>query len=136
MLSLIILNMLWLHLSWHDIQSTGGLKIGTPHRNAKGAIFLPIECDISGTKTVTEKPVGINSGVVVRKVVAKIRKKQIHIWIVGTLAHGRYESAVCPEVKLGSIEPGEYEIFYNSPDNSEVSLGTTIILAPTSAVSK
>ena len=45
---------------WKFIQDIGGMSVGNPYKNSDG-IVLPINCDVSGLRTITRKPTILNS---------------------------------------------------------------------------
>lgn len=110
-------------VSWDFLQSVGGIKIGTPYRDARGGVHLPIDCDISGTQAITTQPKALNSGWVVKKVRAKVKDKNIHIIIVSCLAHGRL-TGFAPDASLGRLTAGSYHVVYDDPDGTTHPMGT------------
>lgn len=110
-------------VSWDFLQSVGGIKIGTPYRDARGGAHLPIDCDISGTQAITTQPKALNSGWVVKKVRAKVKGKNIHIIIVSCLAHGRL-TGFAPAASLSRLAAGSYHVVYEDPDGTTHAMGT------------
>lgn len=111
---------------WEFVKRTGGIRISKPIIK-DGIKVLPVEYDPSGLRTVTQKPVTMNSGLVVRKIKLKRKGTQIIIRVVTQLA-GEGGRAWPPHyADLEGILPGKYHVFYETAGDAEKSLGEIVI---------
>lgn len=109
--------------SWEFMETVGGVAIGTPSRNPKGTVYLPVLCDVSGLTTITQKPTKMYSALVVAGINEKIEGKQIYI-SVGTGLASKNATCTCSGVDLGDVTAGDYQVFYFGSDGQKHSLGT------------
>ena len=98
---------------WSFMQSVGGVSIGQPHR-AKGKVYLPVQCDVSGLTTITVKPSSINSGLVVRDIRASRDGATVYVWVRTSLPHKK-DGQPCGTAELGDLPQGKYTVFYGKP---------------------
>jgi hypothetical protein len=107
---------------WEFIQSVGGIAIGTPTL-INHEWLLPIECNVSGLKTITVKPTMLNSGLVWADTEVRIKDSEIHISIETALTGMGGKSSSCGPAELGTLKSGKYIIKYLSPDMSTNYIG-------------
>jgi hypothetical protein len=108
--------------SWSFVTAVGGLEVGKPVQSS-GRWSLPIRADVSGLKTITNKPTTINSALVCEVVKARVKDQDIFLILKTTLAHGDATS-ICPAAKLGRLATGRYNVWYGAPRAKGISLGT------------
>ncbi len=109
---------------WTFVRSVGGLRYGTPVRRVDGQVLLPLEADVSGLKSFTERPTTVNSGIVCKGWRSTIHGLEIRITLDAGLAGIEGKNARCPsEVKLGKLEQGRYTLVYADPDQTTHDLG-------------
>jgi hypothetical protein len=107
---------------WQFVQSIGGLAIGTPHRDDRKHVILPVRCDISGTQTVTVHPTTGYSGLACD--LPKVHVHSTNVFItVCTILPGKRDAS-CPPADLGKLAGGDYSVFYSSPDGKREPLGS------------
>jgi hypothetical protein len=111
--------------SWDFMQEAGGIKVGQPLKIKNDTIFLPIKCDVSGLRTITQKPTMMNSALGVYKVEVKIEKNQILISVVTCIISERYNPA-CKGIYLKKIPSGKYDVFYYYANQKNL-IGSVII---------
>ena len=108
---------------WEFIQQTGGIRITEPVIK-QGKLVLPVEYDASGSRTITRKPTGANSGLVVRSVQARLKAgHQIVIWVVTQVAEKDSPTGWLHHAELKAIPPGTYEVYYADAGDPEKFLG-------------
>ena len=107
---------------WQFVQSVGGLAVGTPHRDDRKHVILPIRCDVSGTQTVTIHPTTLYSGLACDLPTVHVRSTNIFITVCTVLPGKR--DARCPPADLGKLAGGDYSVFYLSPDGKREPLGS------------
>jgi len=111
---------------WEFVKRTGGIRISKPIIK-DGKKVLPVEYDPSGLSTITQKPVTMNSGLVVREIKLKRKGSQIVIRVVTHLA-GEGGHAWPPHyADLDGIPTGRYQVYYESAGDAEKSLGEIVI---------
>jgi hypothetical protein len=113
---------------WQFVQSVGGLTIGTSHRDSRKHVILPVQCDVSGTQTITVRPTALNSGFGCDSPAVRIRSTNVSITLRTTLT-GK-GSALCPSADLGRIADGDYAVFYRDPDGKQHPLGNIHATSP------
>lgn len=108
---------------WAFVRKTGGIRISQPVM-IDGKRLLPVEYDVSGVTTVTEKPTLMNSGLAVRKIEVRQDGAQLVIRVVtqavekGTLVGpGHYAD-------LAGIPSGRYRVYYGTAGDAAKDLGT------------
>ena len=109
---------------WQFVQSVGGLTLGTPQRNDRGHVLLPVRCDVSGTQTITVRPTTMNSTLVCESPIVRVRSSTVFITLRTSVPSKRYPNASCPDADLGVLTAGEYSVIYASPDGSQHPLGS------------
>jgi hypothetical protein len=115
---------------WQFVQSVGGISLGTPNRDDRGHVLLPIRCDVSGLQTITVRPTTINSGIVCESPIVRVRSSTIFLTIRTSVPSKRYPNARCPDADLGAPTAGQYSVIYASPDGSQHPLGSIQIPRP------
>jgi len=117
----------WLYgESWQFMEAVGGIAIGSPTRNPQGSVYLPVRCDVSGLTTITTKPTAMNSALSVKSIKKKINGQKIVISVKTGLA-SKGETCTCPDVDLGNIPAGNYEVLYCGSDKKEQLLGSVTV---------
>ena len=106
---------------WQFVQSVGGIAVGTPTRDSRGHVLLPIRCDVSGVNSITTKPSTMNSALVCVAPSTRVRNSTVYLTIRTSLPAEAYDCR-CPTADLGAIAPGEYSVIYRSPRGDEHSL--------------
>ena len=109
---------------WASLQSVGGLALGTPVRDDSGRVALPIRCDVSGTQTITVRPIGIDSGSVCERPIVRVRSNTIYLTVRTMLAGREGLGGLCPPADLGKLATGTYAVIYLDPQGSHHPLGT------------
>lgn len=115
---------------WQFVQSVGGIALGTPQRDDRGHVLLPIRCNVSGFQTITVRPTTINSGIVCEPPLVRVRSSTVFLTIRTTIPSKRNPNARCPAADLGALAAGEYSVIYHSPDGSQHPLGSIQIPCP------
>jgi hypothetical protein len=115
---------------WSFVQSVGGIALGTPRRDERGHVLLPIRCDVSGTETITTRPTAINSGNVCVAPQMRVRSGTVYLTVRTSLPSKRYPNARCPDADLGELPAGQYSVIYANPDGSQHPLGSIQIPHP------
>src|SRR5262245_65300230 len=82
----------WFGEPWAFVQSVGGIRIGAATRMPDGRVQLPIECDVSGIRSITRAPQTMNSSIGVSKILAATESRRIAI----SLRTGIGEASACP----------------------------------------
>jgi len=98
---------------WRFVQSVGGMALGTPARDDRGHVLLPIHCDVATT----------NSGMVCLPPWVRVRGRMIYLTLRTSLPAAPYDSR-CPPADLGALAPGGYSVVYRSPGGDEHALGS------------
>jgi len=109
---------------WAFVQSVGGIAVGTPRRDDRGHVWLPIRCDVSGLETITTRPTTTNSGNVCVPPRVRVRSSTVYLTVRTSLPSKRYPTSRCPDADLGELPAGRYAVVYDSPDGSEHPLGS------------
>lgn len=109
---------------WQFVQSVGGLALGTPGRDDRGHVLLPLRCDVSGTQAITVQPTTMNSGLVCEAPAARVRSNTVFLTIRTFIAGSDKAEARCPAADLGAQPAGAYSVIYLSPDGSQHPLGS------------
>jgi hypothetical protein len=107
---------------WNFVQSVGGLSIGTPHRDDRKHVILPIRCDITGTQTITIRPTTGYSGLAFDLPTVHVHSTNVFVTVC-TILPGKRD-AKCPPADLGKLKGGDYSVFYLSPDGKKEPLGS------------
>jgi hypothetical protein len=105
------------HVSWSFMQSVGGISVGTPNYLESGKWHIPVDCDVSGFKTITVKPTMINSALVVRKIKTKVKADSIQVWVITSVVDKHNKSPSSSGATLKNITEGSYKIEYLNPDS-------------------
>ena len=106
------------------MRSVGGLRYGTPIRQANGQVLLPLEADVSGLKAFTEQPTALNSGIICKGWRSTVDERTVRITLDSGIAGIGGKNARCPsEVSLGKLRPGHYALVYANPDQTTHDLG-------------
>jgi hypothetical protein len=106
---------------WQFVQSVGGMAIGTPHRDDRKHVILPIRCSVAG-ETVTRHPTTGYSGLAFDTPAVRVSSTNVFLTFRTTLPGKR--DAQCPPADLGKLAGGEYAVFYRSPDGAREPVGT------------
>ena len=106
---------------WQFVQSVGGMALGTPHRDDRKHVILPIRCSVAG-ETITTHPTTAYSGLAFDTPVIRVSSTNIFLTFRTTLP-GKHD-AQCPPADLGKIAGGDYAVFYRSPDGTRQELGS------------
>ena len=112
---------------WNFVQSIGGIAVGTPARNTTGGVSLPIDCDVSGLRTVSVTPSRVNSGIACDPPLARADGQRILVTLNTSPATKKHHDSRCPAADLGPIPAGEYSVLYRDPQGSEHPLGSVQI---------
>jgi len=100
-------------LRWFEIQRYGGINISPPLSTQDG-YYLPILCDVSGTDSITIKPVALSSSNTIKRTKAKIKGLDIFISIKTSNTFFEEGLSKCKAVKLGKLGHGHYKVYYES----------------------
>ena len=109
---------------WQFVESVGGLRLGTPSRDGKGHVLLPVRCDVSGTQTISVRPTAMNSSLVCDTPYIRVRNSTVFLTIRVSAAGSRKADSRCPPADLGEPAAGLYSVVYLSPDGSQHPLGS------------
>lgn len=100
---------------WDFIQKTGGVRIESLVPCEDGWL-LTVKYDVSGMTQVTHKPEQINSGMMVRRVIAK---PTVSNYIDLEIRTSVIEEGAAPSTlhtcKLPQLRPGDYRVYYGDP---------------------
>jgi hypothetical protein len=107
---------------WQFVQSVGGLAIGTPHRDDRKHVILPIRCDITGAQTITIHPITGYSGLAFDLPAVRVHSTNVFITVC-TILPGKRDAS-CPPADLGKLAGGDYSVFYSSPGGKREPLGS------------
>lgn len=107
---------------WDFIQKTGGLRISNPIEKDEKTV-LPVEYDVSGLTTVTQKPTLINSGMTVRKIELKRNGSQIIIRVVTQVAEKGTYAGPIHYADLDGLPQGKYRVYYGTAGDAGKNLG-------------
>ena len=105
---------------WQFVQSVGGLAIGSPRRDDRKHVILPIRCSLAGD-TVTRKPTTGYSGLAFDTPIVRVSSTNVFLTFRTTLPGKR--DAQCPPADLGKIAGGDYAVFYRNPDGTREPVG-------------
>jgi hypothetical protein len=119
----VLLNFVVLHQSfsqsffsssrdWKFVQSVGGLIIGTPSRDGRKHIILPIRCNLAPKY----------SGLACDLPAVHVDSTNVFLTI-RTILPGKRDAS-CPSADLGKLAGGDYSVFYLNPDGTHESLGS------------
>jgi hypothetical protein len=109
--------------SWELIESAGGMALGEPERVSPDKVYLPVRCDVSGLQAITHQPTTLNSGMIVKRVDAKVQRRNINISIeIGAGGKGGFSQ--CQGVELRNLASGPYDVFYAGPGGQKHKLAT------------
>lgn len=117
----------WYGESWQFVQSVGGISVGVPVRLSSGKATLPINCDVSGSSTITTEPTALNSALAVKKVRARLNGQTIILSLFTTVYSSSSPSARCSDATLGQISPGSYAVVYRGSDKTSHPVATVAI---------
>ena len=109
---------------WQFVQSVGGIALGTPTRDRRGYVLLPVRCDVSGTQTITRHPTTMNSVLVCEPPSLRIHSGTVFLTIRTSVASSRNSDSRCPVADLGALPGGAYSVIYRSPDGSQQPIGS------------
>ncbi len=107
---------------WDFVQKTGGIRISNPIEK-DGNTILPVEYDVSGLTTITQKPTLINSGMTVRKIGFKRNGAQIIIRVVTQVAEKGTHAGPIHYADLDGLPPGKYQVYYGTAGDAGRFLG-------------
>ena len=117
----------WHGQSWEFVQSVGGISAGVPTRDSSGDVSLPINCDVSGSSTITHKPTTMNSALAVKKVRARVKDRTITLSLFTAVYASSFPSALCGHANIGDLPPGSYAVVYRGADKSPHQLGSVVV---------
>jgi hypothetical protein len=110
---------------WSFIQSVGGLQVGQAlQQSVQHTWRVPLYCDLSGKQTFTQTPTLVNSGMIIKKTIAKQEGHNIFISLqvekpVWTSNPSR---AQCGVILLES-SAGVHEVLYKDATGKSVHVG-------------
>src|SRR5207248_5866168 len=108
---------------WKFVQSVGGIAVGTPARDNRGHVWLPIHCDVSGTQKITVRPTNVSGMTVCEAPVVRVRSNTIFLTIRIAYTNPWNSHAVCGPADLGRLPAGTYSVVYLGPDRSQHPIG-------------
>ena len=108
---------------WDFVRKTGGIRISQPVL-IDGKRLLPVEYDVSGLTTVTEKPTLMNSGLAVRKIEIRQDGAQIVIRVVTQAVEKGALTGPGHYADLTGIPAGSYRVYYENAGDAAKDLGT------------
>jgi hypothetical protein len=116
-------------LTFSEMQKRGGILVGTPTRDKKGIVFLPVEFDISGVRKITVQPTTMDSGYIVKRVDVRVSKNEIHLTVVKAYLTSRktVSQRHSGPVRVGKIRAGEYQVFYVSSKKDKTKLADVAV---------
>jgi hypothetical protein len=97
---------------WKFVQSVGGLTIGTPSRDDRQHIILPIRCNLAVKY----------SGLACDLPAAHVDSTNV-LLTIRTILPGKRDAS-CPPADLGKLAIGNYSVFYLNPDGTREPLGS------------
>jgi hypothetical protein len=107
---------------WKFVQSTGGIRVDPPMEK-EGRKVLPIEYYVQGLMAITCQPTALCSGLAVRRIEARKVGSQIIIRVFTQLVEEGSDTGRIHYADLSEIQPGEYEVFYETPNDMTKYLG-------------
>ncbi len=107
--------------TWDFMHSVGGISIADPFRE-DGTWYLPVLCDVSGTRKVTVEPTRLNSALATADVRIQVKGMAVYVTVVTTMA-SHNQSSLCKPAALGNVPVGTYSVFYRDPDGTRHKLG-------------
>jgi hypothetical protein len=108
---------------WAFIQSVGGISIGQPV-NTQDGWYLPVNCDVSGLRTITTKPTQLNSALVCQRVLTSEDGDTLFISVQTSVVDGKLETPSCRAVNIGNLKRGRYSIKYKDPNGTSHEIGS------------
>ena len=111
--------------SWEFLQSVGGIRIGAAQKDGNGWI-LPVECDLTGLRSITTDPTVLNSELVVDRLQWQADGQQLRVSVLLKETSYATSEATCPLLRLQGLQPGRYTVFYQDRDR-QYPLGETTL---------
>lgn len=105
---------------WSFIQAVGGMKVDIKENH------LVVRCDVSGLKTVTTKPMTINSAMGVREMKCSRLGSVLQLSVV-TSAIEKGMTTECGSLDLSKYPAGPYSVVYLDPDGTTHAIETITI---------
>jgi hypothetical protein len=96
------------------LQNRGGIAIA-PVERKNGDWLLPVQCNVSGIKTITVAPSVIHASLAWSKSVARIEENTIYLQVYTAMQGSRAPSAECGPAQLRRARPGSYQVYYLDP---------------------
>jgi hypothetical protein len=109
----------WFGRSWEFIRAVGGIKAGETTRLEDGGVLIALDCDVSGSKTITHQPDALNSGIGVGSVLTEVEGQTLFISIKTRVG----VSSACPSARFEPLDAGEYQIVYRGSDREPHEIG-------------
>ncbi len=104
--------------SYAFLQHRGGIAIA-PVERKNGDWWLPVECNVSGIKTITVTPSVIHASLAWSKSVARIEEQTIYLQVYTAMQGSRAPSAECGPAQLRRARRGNYQVYYVDPAPEE-----------------
>lgn len=101
---------------WTFIESVGGMKVTLANKR------LAVDCDVSGTRRITNKPTIVNSGIGVRKLKWTRAGLAIRLSVVTSIFEKGMSSS-CGSLDISKVPSGSYSVEYLDPDGTTHPLG-------------
>lgn len=114
---------------WAFVQSIGGMAVGRPYRTAAG-VMLPVRVDVSGLEAITTEPTTMNSGLALKEVTVRRQGDILRLGVVTGLASHANQPTAANDLLLGDLAPGLYDVVYDQPDGTQVSIGRIVVAPP------
>ena len=109
--------------SWAFVESLGGLKVGTPVKEAEGWT-LPVECDLTGLRKVSVDPTSMNSSLMIREQRWSIQSGQLRLQLLlKPSSYATPESRCQPITLTQPVAARQLEVVYED-GGKLVPLGT------------
>jgi len=82
---------------------------------------LVVSCDDTGLKEITKRPISVNSGMVVRKLMC-VRVDDIISLSLDTSIAEKGKGSTCGSINISAYPLGTYSVVYLNPDGSTEAL--------------
>ena len=103
------------HRDRNFLQSVEGMKVGLEKKK------LVVSCDDTELKEITKRPISVNSGMVVRKLMC-VRVDDIISLSLDTSIAEKGKGSTCGSINISAYPLGTYSVVYLNPDGSTEAL--------------
>jgi hypothetical protein len=104
---------------WNFIQKVGGIRTEQPIETEDG-LYLPVTCNVSGTDSITNKPIELNSALVCKKIRIKHEDNKIYLTVITGLPISSNTTCNCKAVNIGNLDNGSYQVYYKDKSSEHL----------------